>query len=231
VRRMSGEASGMVGFGPQAEDAPVERAAVDRSAASARGGSIGLVLLVAGCLIGAATGIVLFGRDNPESYVLIFLAALATVGVFGLFAWASGILRLNAPLAGNPLIKSIVDSAFDGVSVTDLDGRVIYANAAYLDLIGASGPQDARPVERVFIGDADASEAIFRLLKAAREGKRLQEEVRGGPSQGRRPCDGPPRTSSCRRVPSRAALSSRKIASDASASPMNTRSTGRASCG
>ena len=35
-----------------------------------------------------------------------------------------------------------------------------------------------RPVERVFIGDADASEAIYRLLKAAREGKRLQEEVR-----------------------------------------------------
>src|SRR5579859_5876844 len=182
---MSGEASGMVGFGPQAEDAPVARAAVDRSAASARGGSIGLVLLVAGCLIGAATGIVLFGRDNPEAYVLIFLAALATVGVFGLFAWASGILRLNAPLAGNPLIKSIVDSAFDGVSVTDLYGRVIYANAAYLDLIGASGPQDARSVERVFIGDADASEAIFRLLKAAREGKRLQEEVRVGPSRGR----------------------------------------------
>src|SRR5579864_4970804 len=182
---MSGEASGMVGFGPQAEDAPVARAAVDRSAASARGGSIGLVLLVAGCLIGAATGIVLFGRDNPESYVLIFLAALATVGVFSLFALASGILRLSSPQAGNPLIKSIVDSAFDGVLVTDLDGRVIYANAAYLDLIGASGPQDARPVERVFIGDADASEAIFRLLKAAREGKRLQEEVRVGPSQGR----------------------------------------------
>ena len=175
----------MVGFGPQAEEMPVARAAVDRSAASARGGSIGLVLLVAFCLIGAATGIVLFGRDDPEPYVLIFLAALATVGVFSLFALASGILRLASPQAGNPLIKSIVDSAFDGVLVTDVDGRIIYANAAYLDLVGASGAQDARPVERVFIGDADASEAIFRLLKAAREGKRLQEEVRVGPSQGR----------------------------------------------
>src|SRR5690242_21857899 len=114
MRRMTGEASGMVGFGPQAEEMPVARAAVDRSAASARGGSIGLVLLVAFCLIGAATGIVLFGRDDPEPYVLIFLAALATVGVFSLFALASGILRLASPQAGNPLIKSIVDSAFDG---------------------------------------------------------------------------------------------------------------------
>ena len=35
-----------------------------------------------------------------------------------------------------------------------------------------------RPVERVFIGDPDVSEAVYRLLKAAREGRRLQEEVR-----------------------------------------------------
>ncbi len=175
----------MAGFSAQPEDALAARAAIDRSAAAGRGGSIGLVLVVAGCLIGAAAGIVLLGRDHPAPYILIFLAALATIGVFSLFALASGILRLASPQAGNPLIRAIIDGAFDGVVVTDGDGRVIYANAAYLDLIGASGPQDARPVERVFIGDADASEAIFRLLKTAREGKRLQEEVRVGPSQGR----------------------------------------------
>ena len=33
-------------------------------------------------------------------------------------------------------------------------------------------------MERVFIGNPDVSEAVFRLLKAAREGKRQQEEVR-----------------------------------------------------
>ena len=62
--------------------------------------------------------------------------------------------------------------------VTDQSGRVFYANAAYLDLIGAADANDVRPVERVFIGDPDVSEAIYRLLKAAREGRRLQEEVR-----------------------------------------------------
>jgi two-component system, cell cycle sensor histidine kinase and response regulator CckA len=185
MRPMSGEATGMAGFGAQPEEALPVRGAIDRSAAASRGGSIILVLLVAGCLIAAASAIVLLGRDHPEPYILIFLATLATVGVFSLFALASGIVRLASPQTGNPLIKAIVDGAFDGVVVTDGDGRVIYGNAAYLDLIGASGPQDARPVERVFIGEADASEAIFRLLKAAREGKRLQEEVRVGPSAGR----------------------------------------------
>ena len=72
-----------------------------------------------------------------------------------------------------------------GPAYRKLGGRVVYANAAYLDLTDASDANDLRPVERAFIGDADASEAIYRLLKAAREGKRLQEEVRIAGLKGR----------------------------------------------
>jgi two-component system, cell cycle sensor histidine kinase and response regulator CckA len=154
------------------------RAAVDRSAAPRRRGSVMLVLLVAALLVGAAAGIVLAGEGNAELYILAFLAVLATIGVFSLFALAAGILRLSAADAGNPLIKAVVDGAFDGIVVTDKSGQIVYANAAYLDLTEAADANDLRPVERAFIGDADASEAIYRLLKAAREGKRLQEEVR-----------------------------------------------------
>src|SRR6185503_16412767 len=161
------------------------RPAIDRTASVQRSGSVLFVLLVAGILVGAATGIVVLGRSNSEPYILVFLAVLATVGVFSLFALASGILRLPAAGPVNPLIKTVVDEAFDGILVTDADGRVIYANPAYLDLIDATEPSEMRPVERVFIGDADASEAIYRLLKAAREGKRLQEEVRVAGIRGR----------------------------------------------
>jgi len=173
--------------GEDAIDAALKRNAIDRSAGAERGGSVALVLLVAGMLVAAATGIVVFGRSNSEPYILAFLALLATVGVFSLFALACGILRLSATAAVSPLIRAVIDGAFDGVVVTDGDGRVVYANAAYLDLINASDANDMRPVERVFIGDADASEAIFRLLKAAREGKRLQEEVRVAGIRGRPP--------------------------------------------
>jgi two-component system cell cycle sensor histidine kinase/response regulator CckA len=141
-------------------------------------GSIVLVLLVAGILVAAAAVFMLLRHGSAEPYILVFLAVLATVGVFSLFALAAGILRPSTAGPANPLIKSLVDDAFDGVLVTDGDGRVIYANTAYLDLTDAADAHDMRPVERVFIGDADASEAIYRLLKAAREGKRLQEEVR-----------------------------------------------------
>src|SRR6185503_9802787 len=161
------------------------RPAIDRTASVQRSGSVLFVLLVAGILVGAATGIVVLGRSNSEPYILGFLAVLATLGVFSLFALASGILRLPASETASPLIKRLVDEGFDGILVTDADGRVLYANAAYLDLIGAADANDIRPVERVFIGDADASEAIYRLLKAAREGKRLQEEVRVAGIKGR----------------------------------------------
>ncbi len=164
------------------------RPSIDRSVSSGRGGgggSIVLVLLVAVLLVGAAAAIVLLGGSNAEPYILAFLAALATVGVFSLFALACGILRLSSADTANPLIKTVIDGASDGIVVTDADGRVVYANSAYLDLIDASDANDMRPVERAFIGDADASEAIYRLLKAAKEGKRLQEEVRIAGIKGR----------------------------------------------
>ena len=153
--------------------------ALDRSQSAGRGGSIGMVVLVAIALVGAAVGLLLVGRGNAGPYILALLAFLAMTGVFSLFALATGILRVAGGETGaSPMLKAVVDEALDGLLVTDPRGRVIYANAAYLDLTDASNPNDVRPVERVFIGDPDVSEAVYRLLKAAREGGRAQEEVR-----------------------------------------------------
>ena len=79
----------------------------------------------------------MIGRANAEPYILALLAVLATVGVFSLFALAAGILRFAGKDRAIPLLKAVVDGAFDGILVTDPRGRVVYANAAYLDLIGA----------------------------------------------------------------------------------------------
>ena len=124
------------------------------------------------------------GAGAPSPTFLSVLAVLGTVGVISLFAMAAGILRRPAA-PGNPLIKTVVDDAFDGIVVTDRRPR-------HLRQRRLSGPDrgdrpaDMRPMERVFIGDADVSEAIYRLLKAAREGRRLQEEVRVRRRHGRR---------------------------------------------
>jgi two-component system cell cycle sensor histidine kinase/response regulator CckA len=145
---------------------------------SRRGGSIGLVLLVATVLVGAAFAFLLIGRGRAEPYILGLLAVLAVIGVFALFALAAGILRIPGRDEVDPLIKAVTDTANDGLVVTDQAGRVVYANATYLNLVNAVDANDVRPVERVFVGDPDVSEAVYRLAKAAREGRRLQEEVR-----------------------------------------------------
>lgn len=159
-------------------DGQGRRQAFDKSQSAPRSGSVGMVLLVALLLVGAAGGLIYIGPAHAETYILALLSALGTIGVFALFALASGIMRLSSREQSNPLLKSVVDQGFDGIVVTDQAGRVFYANATYLDLIGAVDDNDVRPVERVFIGDPEVSEAIYRLLKAAREGRRLQEEVR-----------------------------------------------------
>ncbi|HZQ12429.1 MAG TPA: response regulator [Pseudolabrys sp.] len=143
-----------------------------------RSGSILLVLLVAGMLVAVAVALMTIGRTQAQPYILGLLALLAMVGLFNLFAFAAGIIRFADRSADDPVLSRIADHAFDGLAVTDARGHVVYFNAAYLTLTGATGAQDVRPVERVFIGNPDVSEAVFRLLKAAREGKRQQEEVR-----------------------------------------------------
>ncbi len=154
------------------------RVAVDRTQGSDAAGSVGLVLLVAVLLVGAASGLLFVGRSHAEPYILGLLALLAMVGVFLLFALAAGILRVPGRESISPVVKALVDGAYEGILVTDHGGRVLYANAAYLDLTNAPDPDDVKPVERVFIGDPNVSEAVYRLLKAARESRRLQVEVR-----------------------------------------------------
>ena len=119
-----------------------------------------MVLLVVLLLIGAAAGLIYIPPRYTEAYMLALLAVLGTLGLCALFAMASGIMRLTSKVHGNPLLKAVVDNAFDGILVTDQSGRVFYANATYLDLIGAADNNDVRPIERVFIGDPDVSESI-----------------------------------------------------------------------
>jgi len=165
------------------EDAP--NAPVDRSHAT---GSIGMVLLVALVLVGTAVFLLFIGRDNAEPYIVAVLASLAVIGVFALFAGAAGIVEFAGRAGRNDFTRAVIDSSPEGISVVDASGRVLYANKSYLDLTGADGPDDVRPLERLFTSDPEVSEAIYRLAQAAHEGKSQQEEIRLAGS-----ADAPPR--------------------------------------
>ncbi|HWG06835.1 MAG TPA: ATP-binding protein [Beijerinckiaceae bacterium] len=158
-------------------DTPIS-AAFDRTE---RAGSPGLVLLLAILLVATAAAFLLLPQEEARRLTIGILAFLAVVGVIALFAFAVGFVQLSGQGARNDITKLIADSAGDGLLVTEGDSRILYANEAYMTLSGAHDPANLRPVERLFSGTPDISEAIYRLAQAAREGKRGGEELRLSP--------------------------------------------------
>ncbi len=148
---------------------------------SGRQGNALLVLLIAAVLVGALLGSFHLSDEGRSYFMLWFLAGLAALGVLAMFLLAIGVVQFSGRSARNDLTKLIADGAPDGVLVTDTEGRVVYANRQYLVLSGAEGGAAVRPVERLFTGASDVSEAVYRLAQAARERRGHQEELRMAP--------------------------------------------------
>ena len=143
-----------------------------------KSGNIWLLFLLAAVLAAAAAGFAVMERDHAEPFALALLSLLAMVGVVGLAAATVGLVRIGGRPGRDDLTKALVDSMTEGVVVTDAAGRIVYANRAYGDLIGADSAKEIRAVERVFSRDPDAADLTFRLLQASRERRRAQEEMR-----------------------------------------------------
>jgi len=143
-----------------------------------RDGSVGLVVLLALALAVAAVGLAMVSRPIAEPFVLAILAGLAVVGVFCLFAGAVGILYFGQRHARNDLTKAFVDNLPQGALIADSAGRVLYANQSYRDLLGLDAETAVPSPDRAFGGNPHLAEAIFRLARAAQQGRRLKEEFR-----------------------------------------------------
>ena len=158
-------------------DAPA--AAVDRTE---RTGSPILIVLLAFFLVGAAASYSLLPQEQAGRLTLGFLSLLALVGLVSLFFFAVGFLQLSGQATRNDVTKLIADTNTEGLLVTEGESRIIYANEAYLSLSGANELADLRSVARLFLGSPEVSEAVYRLAQAARDGKRLTEEMRLSPA-------------------------------------------------
>ena len=133
--------------------------------------AVGLVLI--------AAIITALGEVIPPDAVFVFVGLLAVIGVFCLFALAAGILRIATGRDdARTLAHAIVDSLPFAALVSDRDGRITYVNAQYGRLAG--GISDGVPVgvPRLFAGQPEASEAIYRLSRAARDGRAAAEDIR-----------------------------------------------------
>ena len=155
--------------------------AVDRAE---RGGSPALVLVLAIFLVGAAVAFSFLPRSDAGRLITLLLVLLAVVGVIAVFAYAVGFLQFTGKAVRNDLTKAMADTAPEGLLVTEGESQIVYANDTYMALSGAQDAGDIRPVERLFSGAPEVSEAVYRLAQAAREQRRASEEIRLAPALG-----------------------------------------------
>ncbi len=136
------------------------------------------VVALAAFFIAGAVLLATMGDRIPADLILVFLGLLAVVGVFCLFAVAAGLFRFSASEDTQTLSRAVVDSLPFGALVTDREGKISYVNAHYGEFAG--GVTDGVPVSvpRLFAGEPEASEAVYRLARAARDGRPAIEDIR-----------------------------------------------------
>ena len=88
-------------------------ASIDRSE---RPGRVGLLLLLAALLVGAALSLSFVAPERAQPLILLLLALLAMAGVFFLFAMAIGVIQFSGQGARNDLTKVMADTAAEGSS-------------------------------------------------------------------------------------------------------------------
>ena len=81
-------------------------------------------------LVGASIVFAFFRQRLGDPFLLGMLGMLAMIGVGYLFATAIGFVQIAPRATNDELAKALADSTREGLLVTDLKGRIVYANRA-----------------------------------------------------------------------------------------------------
>jgi two-component system, cell cycle sensor histidine kinase and response regulator CckA len=134
----------------------------------------------------------IFRERLGDPFLLGMLGVLAMIGVGYLFATAIGFVQFAPRSTNDELSKAFADTMAQGLIVTDLKGRVIYANRAYADMTGATNAADVKTMEGLLSDVPEASATVYRLASGVRDGQagdgefRLAQAIRPGAEPGAR---------------------------------------------
>ena len=127
--------------------------------------------------VSGAALLALIASRAAEPLVLTVMAALATIGVFFLFALAARHVRFGRPATDADLLRNILDATDNGLQVADDKGRVLAINQSFRALVGQNRLGEVNTLEALLAGEPDGAQALFRLCRAADRGKPHREEI------------------------------------------------------
>ena len=137
------------------------------------------VVLLALVLAASAGAFIVFKNQLDNEIVLGVLGVLAMAGIFFVVSALIGFVEITPQSArSDELARAFLDSHPDGTLITDRKGRIVYANAAYGALTGASGEAEVQTLETLLSRNRDSTEAVYRLTNGLHEGKEGAEEFR-----------------------------------------------------
>ena len=148
---------------------------VDRGS---RGGTVVRIVLLAMVLLGVAVAFIVFQQALDNEVVLGLLGILAMVGIFFIVSSLIGLVEVMPQSRSDELARSFLANHPDGIIVTDAKGRIVYANAAYGRMTGASNSRNVQSLETLLSKTRESTEALYRLTAALREGREGREEFR-----------------------------------------------------
>ena len=151
-----------------------------------RPGAITRLLIFIVVLIGAAIVFALFRERLGDPFLLGLLGVLAMIGIGFLFTAAIGFIQVAPRSTADELSRAFVETMGEGLIVSDIKGRIIYANRAYAEMTGATSAADVQTVEGLLSDSAEASPTVYRLAAGLRDGIagdgefRLAQAIRPG---------------------------------------------------
>ncbi len=136
------------------------------------------VVLLGAVLVVVAVVFSVFGDRIPVDLTMTFVGLLAVIGVFCLFGLAAGLFQFANGEEARTVSRALVDSLPYGAVVADRDGKISYVNAHYGSFSGGLSNGVPVGVPRLFAGQSEASEALYRLARAAKDGRSAVEDIR-----------------------------------------------------
>ena len=155
---------------------PIGSLTGDPLAAIRSGG--GITTIIAVFVAASAVVLALTTSGSGEPLLLTVLATLAMLGVFFVFGFAAGHVRISERAPEVEIVKSVVDGLDDAVLVTTRPGRPLYANRAHIDLVGSSETGEIGSLDAALGNEPGVPEALFRLMRAAAAGESHNEVIR-----------------------------------------------------
>ncbi|MCA3574008.1 MAG: response regulator [Aestuariivirga sp.] len=158
------------------------RGEVTVPAASGSGRGRVLLVLVLALIVAAA---VVYGlkHDVPVDPRLVLWggAGLAAVGVLALLGLLAGLIRLGRGAGEHAFLNAVTDAVGHPMVVTDLNGRALYANAAYRALVARSGSGRLIGMDVLLTPYPEFSAPVYQIAQALREGRSESRELRLAP--------------------------------------------------